>query len=634
MQTSAGQVGVTGVFFAAGAWIGALIGLVERVIRAAPTRGPVGQNVTDALAGTLLSVGFYACLFGLLGLVAGLVFGRFRLFEERRPVLLAATLAAAQAAILYLSVPINKKLPLLFHPKSLAVNLAVLAGAVGVALVLFFVTGRVLSRRLPRLSNRSGKALVGGAAALCAVGLLTMAAYATISPARLALNSGNPQGPNVLLISVDTLRADHLPSYGYPHIRTPAIDRIAARGTLFENAFSTTSWTLPACATLMTGRTPRALHVQTTTDTLPLQAATLSEAMGGAGRATVAVTSNPFLTRSFGFDRGFMRLVSVFDRDRRPPLSGVYLFDHLHRLRAAPDDAAHVARLVFEQLDDLAGRPFFLWLHFMDPHKPYGGPWPLELPAYDRGYDGSIGFVYGWKEPINELREPLSEADLRHVRALYDADIVRFDRHLEMVLDRMGQKGMLDNTVIALVSDHGEEFLEHGDFEHGKNLHVEQTRVPLIFAGPGVPENLRVPGRVSILNLPTTLCSLAGVAPPPTFQGRPLFPLMADQDQETVFGELAREQRHLSLRYTDPAGARRVLIQNVGAGTTALFDSDRDPGETRNLAAEPEATAAAIGALGQFVNQENGLAAQVEKGESVTVKGYALQNLRALGYMQ
>ena len=624
-----------GAFFTVGALGGAMVGLVERIAHPLLTKGPILGPVPDWVLSALLFAGFYACLYGALGIVAALVLGWMRpLWSERRPAVLAAILLVFEVALLYASVPINRRLPPISHPTSMAVNLGLVLGATVLALLLFRVAGKAISARLPEFSDKTKIRLFGWAVALCVCGVLVAMVFEAREPKKNPLATGRIDAPNVLLVSVDTLRADHLPAYGYPHIRTPAVDRLAQNGTVFENIFSTSSWTLPACATLATGRTPRANHVQLTRDTLPDQATTLAQAMRQSGRATVGISANRFVSEPYGFARGFDRFWNVYDRDLRPGLSGLYLFDHLHRLSAGPDDAANVNRLVFDQLRDLVGRSWFLWVHYMDPHKPYGGPWPLELPDYDKGYDGSIGFVYGWKKPVNELGQPLTQADLRHVRALYDADIVRFDRHFTLLLDRMETLGLLDNTLIVFVSDHGEEFLEHGDFEHGANLFREQTHVPLIIVGPNVPQGVRVPQRASILDVPRTLCALAGVPAPDSFAGAPLFPLAnLDSDRET-FGELQAKVHHLSLRYNREDRQRALLINDLTEGRRQWFDTTDDPAEATDLSKDqPEAGTRGFERLQAVMQREDGLGAQVDKGEKVKLPDYAIEQIKALGYI-
>lgn len=624
------------IFFSVGALGGGLAGLFEAPFRWHLTRGGISSGFVEAIVKVLLFAGFYACLYGALGLIAGLVFGRFSSwYEKRSSWVLAASLLVVEIIVLYCSVSINRRLPPLGHPLSLVVNAVLLIGAVGFALTFFFLFGKALSKRVSILAAIRLRDAVVVSVALCLAGVVACAFF-VLTPVTIATIEKKPvKGSNIVFITVDTLRADHLPCYGYPHIRTPAVDSIAASGIVFEKAFSTTSWTLPAFATLMTGRTPRASHVQEVGDTLSKDTATLAEVFRKSGRTTIGISSNPFLSAPYGFDRGFDRFVNVFDRDARAGLAGIYFFDHTYRLKKSLEDAQNVNRCAFRQISDLSDAPFFLWVHYMDPHKPYGGPWPLELPDYDKGYKGSISFVYGWAKPVNERRDPLSEADLRHVRALYDADIVRFDRFFEKLLARMKSSGLLKNTIFIIASDHGEEFLEHGDFEHGKNLYATQTHVPLIIAGHGIPKGVRRKERVSILDVPKTICKLAGVDAPDSFDGKELFPVQENVPERVVLGELKSNGRHrLSLRGEFSELTDGALLLDIKTGDARLYNSAIDHGETKDLSGQfPERVEFSTEQLQKRFREESVKASKIKKGQPVQLFRDDLEILKNLGYI-
>jgi arylsulfatase len=497
------------------------------------------------------------------------------------------------------------------------------------------IAGKKLSAMTPKQGQTTEKVLFGLALFLCLSSVLVAVLFQLKKSVQAPQSGGKDQGPNVLLVTVDTLRADHLSVYGYPHIQTRTVDQLAARGILFENTYSTTSWTLPACATLATGRSPRASRVQKMEDQLPDQAVTLARVMKESGRATAAVTSNAFLSKAYGFDQGFDRFINVYENNLRPALSGIYLYDNFYRLVYSLDDAAHVTELAVRQLDDLSHHSFFFWIHYMDPHKPYGGPWPLEIPEYDRDYNGTIHFVYGWKKPVNELRQPLTEEDLRHVKALYDADILRFDGFFSVLLQEMKKRGMLENTIIALTADHGEEFLEHGAFGHGNNLHVEEVRIPLILAGPGIPRGIRSRPRASLLDLPKTLCNVAGFQPPPQFQGRPLVPLSEDEPESSAFSELQfKGRQQFSLRHTGADSNPYCYLNDMRSGEEKLYDVAEDPLEQMDLSgSRPGVTEHAMSLLQNRIHKENLEASAIQKGDPVTLGRDYRHVLQELGYI-
>lgn len=614
------------------------MGAIEFLFRAHLTRDLPFAPVLDSAIKFILFAGIYAFIFGVFGLAASLVLGWWpKLYSQRRPVVLAWYLLLVEVVVMYVSMPINKKLPPLSDPKSIAVNGGLILGAILGALALFVLTGKQLSNVFPKMTTKKFRWPLQLFALLLVLGGIAGAAVVSnVKNPLPPLSDGRATGPNIVLITVDTLRSDHLPCYGYKWIRTPAVDRLARNGTVFENAFAATSWTLPSFAAMMAGRTPRALHVQRPFDTLPVELTTVAGAMAQTGRATMAITSNAFLTKAYGFDRGFDRITSVFDRTLRPGMAGIFLFDQLFRLQIAIDDGIRVSDLASEQLPDLQGRGFFLWLHYMDPHKPYGGPWVEtdKLPAYDNGYDGSIRFIYGWKKPVNELGQPLSDADLNRVIALYDADIMHFDRELDRLFYRFESLGLMENTIFVLVSDHGEEFLEHGAFAHGKNLHAEETKVPLIFYGPGIPVGHRVKTRVPTLDLPVTLCELAGAKVPDTFTGQSLSPLFfAEGEDREVFGELQQEYfRFFSARTGQGAGS--FVQQNVIAKETEMYDLAQDPLEKQDLSeSHPELTKPAVLSLGRMIDAENARAMGIKKGAPVDLTRDHIDQLQGLGYI-
>jgi len=625
-------------FFKVGVFTGVVIGLFEFPFRGVLTRTPLLGDTVDILAKPIMFMGFYACVFGVLALAAALMFGFAGfLYKKKCPSVLAFWFSFFTAAVMYVSVPINKALPPFYHPKSMAVNLILIIGAVSLSIILFLVTGGFLTRKLPEYGPEKSRKRLAGSMLIFITGLIICIAPVYQKGEKADLPETRVEGPNILFITVDTLRADHLPDYGYPYIKTPTITRLATEGVVFEQAYSTSSWTLPAGAGFTTGLTPRALHLHKMDDTLPSDVKTIAEVIREGGRATMAISSNPFLSKAYGFDRGFDRFLNVYDKNLRPALAGLFLFDNIFRLKRALDDAKHVTDLAFDNLDSLKGKSWFFWIHYMDPHKPYGGPWPLDIPDYDKGYDGSITFIYGWGKPVNEKREPLSEADLRHVLALYDADIKRFDLFLGKLLKRAKSMGLMKNTVVVLTSDHGEEFLEHGEFEHGTNLHKEQTHVPLIISGVGVPSKIRYPGLVSILDIPKTICRLAKTKAADTFMGDALLPFPGYPMDRTVLSETrTKGKNRVSIRF--PMGEtdfrRTFLHYDRQTGERKLYDLVDDPLEKINLAKyRPDDLDKAFNALTKAIKSENKAGSKINKGGKVNLDNDEVDVLKGLGYL-
>ncbi len=298
--------------------------------------------------------------------------------------------------------------------------------------------------------------------------------------------------PNVLLVVIDTLRADGLSAYGSPRSISPTLDALAERGTLYERAYASVSWTSPSTASILTSLSPPEHGVGPAGyNLLPSSLTTLSEVFANAGFIAAGFSANPLVTAARGFDQGFESF-------------GDYGWQ----------DTSRIAADIRAFVDSTDGERFFLYLHLVDPHGPYLPPArfaPFVGPAPE-GYTPST---------LSELRKKIwrkkpkpgdnLEAMGRHLRDLYDGEIASVDDALGGIFEHLETLGILDETVIAVTSDHGEEFLDHGLLGHNFQLHEETVRVPLIIAGPGVPRGQKVEQRIENRFVSSTLARLAGV---------------------------------------------------------------------------------------------------------------------------
>jgi len=288
---------------------------------------------------------------------------------------------------------------------------------------------------------------------------------------------------NVILISIDTLRRDHVGAYGYAKPTTPHLDELSREGILCEDAVSTSSWTLPAHLSMLTSVDP-GLHGGVDTEhgfnrEVPTLAATLRD----AGYVTQAVTSHLYVSAVYGLDEGFDHL--DFRQDRK---------------------ATSVVNRAVDVLDRFGDRPLFLFLHFYDPHWHYDPP-DRTRQIFESAYTGTLTGL--WQDFSKRDREHLSIADLEHLLALYDGEIRYTDDELGRLLDHMSQRGLHRGTLLLVTSDHGEEFLDHGSWEHQKTLYEEVIRVPLVVRGPGIRPR-REPAQTSLLDVAPTILEWAG----------------------------------------------------------------------------------------------------------------------------
>jgi arylsulfatase A-like enzyme len=314
------------------------------------------------------------------------------------------------------------------------------------------------------------------------------------------LRPPGPVRPNVLLVSIDSLRADHVGSYGYARDTSPAIDALAREGVLFENAISSAPWTVPAHMTLLTGLPPEVHDVVSVRQKLSPDAVTLAEVLQGAGYATAAFVSGPTVMAHHGFDQGF----ASYDEsmvERRPGRAGSAV--------SSPGLVALVDRWL-ERWDRTEPRaPFFVFLHMWDVHYDYVPP-PEYVQRFDPGYDGDLDARH--LETNERIRRGMSPRDLQHLIALYDGEIRFTDDHLARVFAKLRALDVLDDTIVVVTSDHGEEFFEHGAKGHAKTLYDEVLHVPLVVRYPRrVAPMQRVSQQVRLMDVAPTILGLAGV---------------------------------------------------------------------------------------------------------------------------
>jgi arylsulfatase A-like enzyme len=356
--------------------------------------------------------------------------------------------------------------------------LAAVAVAFGaLALLLFFAAPRVLRGAAggiatPRIALSLLIAAVFGGLIAGRLAPLTPPSRSDAPPAAAAL----AERPNLILVMVDTLRADHLSCYGGPHaVETPNLCRIARDGGTIFDGFSHASWTKPATATLLTSLVPTSHQAMSKTAALPAEIETLAEALAAHGYTTAGIVSNTNLTEAFGFGQGFdeyQYLGPDYLFGAQESSSKLVLYQILRRayFKAVPglrfgdfyQDSAVVNGYAFDFLERHAGSRFFLFLHYMDPHDPY----------FRHPYDG-----HGIARAANQHPTP---AMAKEMHELYKGEIAYLDHSFGRLLEKLEALGLYDDAVIVLTADHGEEFLDHGGFWHGLTLYDEQIHVPLL----------------------------------------------------------------------------------------------------------------------------------------------------------
>jgi len=323
---------------------------------------------------------------------------------------------------------------------------------------------------------------------------------------------GDGTSPNILLIVLDTQRADRLGCHAGPPGLTPFLDRLATRSVVFQRAYAQSPWTLPSIASLFTSRLPSQNHVHTFADALPVTDPTLADVLAAAGYATGGFSANSMLGPSY--QRGFQ----AFMAEVLLPVSGV--------TDLVPARAAH---LRLDALDWVLGLPeahrhraSFLYLQFMESHYPLvPDPDLLEQVARSRGHPTPELAVVHAVATVSDSFAPSPEDVAQFVDA-YDAALMTVDRQLARLFADLERLGFLDHAVVVVTADHGEELRDHGHVGHGTALFEEQIHVPLLLSLPGQTRRIDVEQVVSLIDVGPTLLDLAGIEPPMSFEGRSL----------------------------------------------------------------------------------------------------------------
>jgi arylsulfatase A-like enzyme len=390
--------------------------------------------------------------------------------------------------------------------------------------------------------------------------------------------------PNVLLISVDTLRPDHLGCYCYDRDPSPNIDRLAGEGAVFATMISSTSWTLPAHAAMFTGLADSVHGAWDTDRRLVEQHVTLAERLQEVGYTTVGFFSGPTLYPAFGLGQGFDTYI---DCTSYPELSaesaqtpGIEVGGALQTAAMADITSPRVYAAVQQWLEGNEQRPFFMFIHMWDVHFDFIPPPPYDT-KFDPDYDGSVtGRNFIFDDSINAS---MPQRDIEHLIALYDGEIAWTDEHIGKILDELERLELDDTTIVMLLADHGTEFFEHGSKGHRHTLFDEVLRIPLVVRWPGhIEPGLRIARQTRMIDVLPTLLDLLGMPAPTDVMGRSVAPLLAGEElagKALAVSELQTLGRGLSsYRRLD-----RKLIREEATGSWLVFNLRSDPGEQRPI---------------------------------------------------
>jgi arylsulfatase A-like enzyme len=424
--------------------------------------------------------------------------------------------------------------------------------------------------------------------------------------------------PPVILISIDTLRADRLGVHGNPRGLTPNLDRIGREGTVFEFATSTAPWTLPSHVSMLTSQLPFDHGVRRAGSSIPHRLSLLSERFRDAGYRTAAFTGGGYVSWGYGFGQGF----EVFE-------------DHDERALGGP---AAVVRSALDWVQRNRDSPFFLFVHTYEPHHPY---------AHDEFADPSAAgrLSVGYNSHDRNAIKDLTPAERRYAVGLYDSDVAHTDRVIGGMLEALRDQGVLDRAIVVVTSDHGEDCWDHDAEDiprHGHTLYEELLHVPLLVRVPGIaPAGWRIGTPVSLLDIGPTLLELAGLPEAEEYAGRSLARSCLEGAEPEGLPIISESTRYGPDRFALRDGDLKVVFtpfpdrvnEEAQLDVVALevFDLRVDPDERVNIAGEPFVSQELVRTVLRRAADSMGDAGiVVDEG---TLDSETIARLRALGYL-
>jgi len=436
----------------------------------------------------------------------------------------------------------------------------------------------------------------------------------------------SPKDLNILLVVIDTLGAKHLGSYNPALTHSPRIDALALKGLRFSNAFATSSWTKPTIASIFTSRMPYMHGVIGPKMKLSDKFNTIAELMSKAGFDTVGIVSHIFVAADQGFAQGFAGYHQVNDPK------------HVHNTITSELVSNQAINWLKARQATRSSRPFFMFLHYFDPHFCYQHHPDHSLT---NGYAGQLKPNMSMKALFGR-RSKFSPDDWTYLTGLYHEEIAYTDAQIGRVLDYFQTAGLEDKTLVVLTADHGEEFGEHRSLAHTRTLYDELIHIPLIFSLPGQIRQGVSQVPVSQLDLLPTMLSLAGIDHwEQEWQGINLTPYLLADAQVAPARDLYAEVSYVSLKNRiDPhkisvRSGKYKAIFNIKTHRWQLFDLERDPGELNNIAKQQTVVLEKMKAkLSALELAHAGLKTlKPQAGGEIEVSPEEIRNLKSLGYM-
>ena len=466
------------------------------------------------------------------------------------------------------------------------------------------------------------------------------------------LTNAAPKSPlNVLIYTIDTLRADHASLYGYGRDTTPFLKKLGASGIVFEDCQAQATWTKSSIASLMTSLYAFTHGIIGDSDTIPSGARTLAEQVRAAGYVTASIVATPFVGRATGLERGFDYLLEY----------PVVLRQHNQQAERDTDSEA-LNRVVFPWLDRHHGEPFLLYAHATDPHAPYGPPPPFEgkfanpaeTASFRQAYKSLVGeHQYGGGAVVSPEIATKAGLDanqfIRQAIDRYDGEILHNDHSLELLVAKLKQLGILDNTLLIVLSDHGEEFWDHGWTGHGQSVYQELAHSVLIMRSPALFKTPRfVSEPVQLIDVMPTVLEALGLKTPELAEGQSLLALASGQKFQrrglvvasrfaaVKFTGLVPENATDSFAIIDPKW--KFIYRNKSARSgikrVELYDRAADRVEAHDVAElHPREVERKTTELRQWIDAQNKIRELAGHAGKSKLDAQTIEHLRSLGYL-
>jgi len=478
-------------------------------------------------------------------------------------------------------------------------------GLVVLLFILFFaysIWHRALENVLDNISKRMNSGIIKSLG-IAVIGLVIFFNVFMFGYTRL----NTPEGPNIILISIDTLRADHLGSYGYERDTSPNMDKLAEEGVLFENAFSQAPWTLPSMASMHTSLYPTQIGLSKFEYRINDKLLTIAEYMRNNFYNTFAVVSNFVTSKFFGFEQGFNQ------------------FEETYRLKADKSSSKVTTDKAIRFIQNNKDNKFFLWVHYMDPHGNY-----INHDEFDYGseYADSLPSEAGTAQ-LNKIKDTLDTNDLSYVKNLYDEEISYTDKYIGELINSLSELGIEENTIIILTADHGEEFLERTRFGHGETLYQELIHVPLIIYNPLDTSTIgkRVTNNVEVRYIAKTIFELTNLNNS-YIEGYNLLDIDHENSSDgIVYSE--QGEKHLKAVLVNDW----KLISNSEDNIFELYNLKEDPNERSNqfTSNREDITQVRDMLTAKLLDLNNLKTTEIKK---IKLEEEDIKKLKALGYLQ